>query len=157
MASRRLEVVRPPFGFIRDPAAVEEVIARVREAAPDVVFIAVGAPQSELLALRLRRAGISAPSILCCGAAFEFILGKQNRSPAWVTRTGLEWAWRLAGNPRRLAGRYASDAGFMLSMLGPLTRLARSGALKVGGLQLQFRQEAELGKGGLGRGALGAG
>ncbi|WP_162561194.1 WecB/TagA/CpsF family glycosyltransferase [Methylobacterium terrae] len=154
MATRHLEVVRPPFGFIRDPAAVEAVIARVREAAPDVVFIAVGAPQSEMLALRLRRAGLLAPSILCCGAAFEFVLGKQTRSPVWLRRTGLEWAWRLASDPRRLAGRYASDAGFMLSMLGPLARLARSGAMKVGGLQLQFRQEASAG---IGRGVLGGG
>jgi len=156
MESRRLDVVRPPFGFIRDPAAVEAVVARVRELAPDVVFIAVGAPQSEMLALRLRRAGLVDPSILCCGAAFEFMLGKQTRSPVFLRRTGLEWAWRLASNPRRLAGRYASDAGFLLSMLGPLTRLARSGAVKVGGLQLQFRQEAgpDLK---LGRGALGAG
>lgn len=156
MASRRLEVYRPPFGFIHDPAAVDAVIARVREMAPDMVFIAVGAPQSEMLTLRLRRAGLVEPSILCCGAAFEFALGKQTRSPAFVSRTGLEWAWRLASNPRRLAGRYASDAGFLLSMLGPLNRLARSGALKVGGLQLQFRQEAgsglTLGRGRWGRG-----
>ncbi|WP_053080606.1 WecB/TagA/CpsF family glycosyltransferase [Methylobacterium variabile] len=158
MPSRHLEVLRPPFGFIRDPAAVADVIDRVRALAPDVVFIAVGAPQSEMLALRLRRAGLAAPSILCCGAAFEFVLGKQSRSPVFLRRTGLEWAWRLASNPRRLAGRYASDAGFMLSILGPLTRLARSGALKVGGLQLQFRQEAgPAPKAGLGRGALGAG
>lgn len=158
MASRRLSVVRPPFGFIHDPAAVEDVIAQVREAAPEMVFIAVGAPQSEMLALRLRRAGLAAPSILCCGAAFEFALGKQTRSPVFLRRTGLEWAWRLASNPRRLAGRYASDAGFLLSMLGPLTRLARSGALKVGGLNLQFRQEAGPGlKPGFGPGALGAG
>lgn len=158
MASRHLEVFRPPFGFIHDPAAVDAVIARVRETAPDMVFIAVGAPQSEMLTLRLRRAGLVEPSILCCGAAFEFLLGKQTRSPVFFRRTGLEWAWRLAGNPRRLAGRYASDAGFLLSMLGPLHRLARSGALRVGGLQLQFRQETGLGrKAGFGPGALGAG
>ncbi|WP_167858480.1 WecB/TagA/CpsF family glycosyltransferase [Methylobacterium nonmethylotrophicum] len=145
MASRQLDVLRPPFGFIHDPEAVEAVVAQVQAIAPDVIFIAVGAPQSEILALRLRRAGLAAPSILACGAAFEFVLGKQSRSPVALRRIGLEWAWRLAGNPRRLAGRYARDAGFLLSMLGPLTRLARSGAVKVGGLQLQFRQEAGVG------------
>ncbi|GJD50831.1 N-acetylglucosaminyldiphosphoundecaprenol N-acetyl-beta-D-mannosaminyltransferase [Methylobacterium crusticola] len=144
MASRRLDVVRPPFGFIRDPAAVEDVIARCRALEPEVIFIAVGAPQSEMLALRMRRAGLAEASILCCGAAFEFELGVQRRSPVFLRRTGLEWVWRLATNPRRLAGRYASDAGFVLARLGQFAGLARSGRLRVGGLHLQFRQEAGL-------------
>jgi N-acetylglucosaminyldiphosphoundecaprenol N-acetyl-beta-D-mannosaminyltransferase len=40
------------------------------------------------------------------GAAFDFLSGGKPRAPRWMQRTGLEWAHRLASEPRRLAGRY---------------------------------------------------
>lgn len=40
------------------------------------------------------------------GAAFDFLSGAKPRAPRWMQRTGLEWAHRLASEPRRLAGRY---------------------------------------------------
>lgn len=43
---------------------------------------------------------------LCYGAAIDFLIGTQRRAPRIVQRLGLEWLWRLAGNPRRLARRY---------------------------------------------------
>ncbi len=141
MASRHLEVFRPPFGFIHDPAAVDAVIARVREMAPDMVFIAVGAPQSEMLTLRLRRAGLVEPSILCCGAAFEFALGKQTRSPGSFAAPASNGP---GGSPAIPAARrrYASDAGFLLSMLGAAEPARAVGRAEGRRLQLQFRQEA---------------
>jgi exopolysaccharide biosynthesis WecB/TagA/CpsF family protein len=43
---------------------------------------------------------------LCFGAALDFLIGTQRRAPRLVQRLELEWLWRLAGNPRRLARRY---------------------------------------------------
>jgi N-acetylglucosaminyldiphosphoundecaprenol N-acetyl-beta-D-mannosaminyltransferase len=40
------------------------------------------------------------------GAAFDFLAGSKPQAPRWMMRNGLEWAYRLATEPRRLAGRY---------------------------------------------------
>ncbi|MEX5730281.1 UDP-N-acetyl-D-mannosaminuronic acid transferase (WecB/TagA/CpsF family) [Rhodovulum iodosum] len=44
------------------------------------------------------------------GAGLDFIAGSQRRAPVWVQRLALEWAWRMLGDPGRLAGRYAACA-----------------------------------------------
>jgi N-acetylglucosaminyldiphosphoundecaprenol N-acetyl-beta-D-mannosaminyltransferase len=49
-----------------------------------------------------------APAVLLgVGAAFDFTAGTKQRAPVWMQRSSLEWAHRLASEPRRLAGRYA--------------------------------------------------
>ena len=40
------------------------------------------------------------------GAAFDFYAGTVRRAPLWMQKSGLEWGWRLAREPRRLLGRY---------------------------------------------------
>jgi N-acetylglucosaminyldiphosphoundecaprenol N-acetyl-beta-D-mannosaminyltransferase len=40
------------------------------------------------------------------GAAFDFIAGSKPQAPRWMMRSGLEWVFRLATEPRRLAVRY---------------------------------------------------
>ena len=54
--------------------------------------------------------------------AVDFVAGSQFRAPLMFQRTGLEWAWRLASNPRRLAKRYADCAGllFDVAVLAPV-------------------------------------
>src|SRR3712207_8728266 len=47
-----------------------------------------------------------APVILCVGAAFDFLSGAKRQAPRWMRRLGLEWAHRLASEPRRLWRRY---------------------------------------------------
>ena len=49
---------------------------------------------------------ISAPVMLGVGAAFDFHAGLKRQAPGWMQRSGLEWLFRLASEPRRLAGRY---------------------------------------------------
>jgi N-acetylglucosaminyldiphosphoundecaprenol N-acetyl-beta-D-mannosaminyltransferase len=48
--------------------------------------------------------------LLCVGAALDFISAEVSRAPSWVQRVNMEWAWRLAGDPKRLATRYARCA-----------------------------------------------
>jgi N-acetylglucosaminyldiphosphoundecaprenol N-acetyl-beta-D-mannosaminyltransferase len=57
------------------------------------------------MALRLRKLH-AAPMILCVGAAFDFMAGTMPRAPEWMRRFGLEWAYRLSSDPRRLWRRY---------------------------------------------------
>ena len=44
--------------------------------------------------------------VLCIGAALDFIAGTQDRAPSLARRTGMEWAWRMLREPRRLGPRY---------------------------------------------------
>jgi N-acetylglucosaminyldiphosphoundecaprenol N-acetyl-beta-D-mannosaminyltransferase len=81
------------------------VIATVRAAAPDLVLVALGAPKQELW---IAESGPSLrPAILVgVGASLDFVAGTAKRAPEWMSSNGLEWLYRLAHEPRRLAGRY---------------------------------------------------
>jgi N-acetylglucosaminyldiphosphoundecaprenol N-acetyl-beta-D-mannosaminyltransferase len=88
-----------------DPAARMTVAARVAETRPDLVLVAFGAPKQEIFCEEMR--AVLAPAVLVCvGAGIDFVAGTARRSPAWMSRWGIEWAYRLAREPRRLAGRY---------------------------------------------------
>ena len=106
---RRVDVISPGWGFMKDAVAEADIVARCRALNPGVIFIAVGAPQSEKLTLRLHQAVLRAPSILCCGAAFEFDSGCRSGLPSLPD--GLAgMVWRLLSNPRRIAKRYFFSA-----------------------------------------------
>lgn len=83
----------------------DSVLRRVAAAKPHVVWCALGAPKQEIW---MRRAAtVLAPSLLVgVGAAFDFHAGAKRRAPRWTQRIGLEWAYRLTCEPRRLAWRY---------------------------------------------------
>lgn len=51
---------------------------------------------------------IEAPVLIGVGAAFDFLAGTKRQAPRWMQRNGLEWAFRLGTEPRRLWRRYAS-------------------------------------------------
>lgn len=99
----------PPIGFEQDSAENEKILAAISAAKPDVVLIGLGAPKQELWTSRFHER-IDARVALCVGATIDFLAGEKARAPEWVQRCGLEWAHRLASEPRRLAARYARDA-----------------------------------------------
>jgi exopolysaccharide biosynthesis WecB/TagA/CpsF family protein len=97
----------PPMGFIKDPAAVDECIDFVERNSPfRFCFLAVGSPQQEALAARLRARGNARGLALCVGASLNFITGSEKRAPGWVQQMSLEWLYRLSQNPTRMARRY---------------------------------------------------
>ncbi|HXK19378.1 MAG TPA: WecB/TagA/CpsF family glycosyltransferase [Polyangiaceae bacterium] len=80
-------------------------VERLRQAKADLIFVCLGAPKQELFSDRNRQA--LAPAVLVCfGAAVDFAAGTLPRAPGWMSSAGLEWAFRLAREPRRLAARY---------------------------------------------------
>jgi N-acetylglucosaminyldiphosphoundecaprenol N-acetyl-beta-D-mannosaminyltransferase len=91
-----------------DPADGPEVVERIARAKPHLVFAAFGAPKQELFLHRSRAALCPAVGI-GVGAGFDFIAGRVKRAPRWISKSGLEWAYRLAQEPRRLAKRYLLD------------------------------------------------
>ncbi len=89
-------------GEFPDEAAA---LRAIREARPDLALVGLGVPRQELWAGR-RAADLGAPVVWCVGALFEYFAGRRARAPRWMRRAGLEWAFRLALEPRRLARRY---------------------------------------------------
>jgi beta-1,4-glucosyltransferase len=83
----------------------QAALARIRAAAPDILLVGMGNPLQEEWILRQRdRLGI--PLIMGIGALFDFVAGNKPRAPESLRRLRLEWAHRLALEPRRLLGRY---------------------------------------------------
>ena len=118
MEERRVEALRyrfgglrfahhnPPMRFADDPRAMAEAVRFVCTYPTDIVLLAVGSPQQEILANAIQRSREASGIGLCIGAAALFSAGALRRAPPWMQRAGLEWAHRLAHEPRRMARRY---------------------------------------------------
>ena len=95
----------PPFRALtpeEDAATVE----RINAAAPDIVWVGLSTPKQELwMASHVGR--LNGAVLIGVGAAFDFLAGTKSQAPAWMQRSGLEWTYRLACEPRRLWKRYA--------------------------------------------------
>lgn len=96
----------PPFRAL-SAAEKRGVIDRINDAAPDYVWVGLGAPKQDLWVAE-HRPVLAAAGLLAVGAAFDFHAGTRRRAPAWMQRSGTEWLYRLASEPRRLAARYTS-------------------------------------------------
>ncbi|OPZ07350.1 MAG: putative N-acetylmannosaminyltransferase [candidate division BRC1 bacterium ADurb.BinA364] len=100
------------FTAEEEPALAEAV----RQAAPDILLVGMGAPRQEKWARRWAEP-IGAPVVWCVGALFEYWGEARPRAPVWMRRGGLEWAWRLALEPRRLGRRYLiGNLEFLLNL-----------------------------------------
>ena len=107
----------PERGFDRHPVRWSQVCADLIEAKPDLVFVGLGFPRQEEVITRLRP-DLPGAWFLGCGAAINFVAGDSVRAPRWMRRSGLEWLWRLAEEPRRLGRRYLRhDVPYALRLL----------------------------------------
>jgi exopolysaccharide biosynthesis WecB/TagA/CpsF family protein len=70
-----------------------------------------------MVARALADRGIATGTGFCVGASLNFLAGVERRAPALVQRAGMEWAWRLAQNPKRLWRRYLVDDPAILRLL----------------------------------------
>lgn len=91
-----------------DPYSAEADLAidSIRASGAKLCFVALGAPRQEVFAARCLDE-LNGTGMLCIGAALDFIAGTQKRAPSLTQKIGLEWAWRILHDPRRLASRYA--------------------------------------------------
>jgi len=92
------------------------LVARVRAARPDLLFVAFGQPKGERWIYAYHR-DLGVPACLQVGASLDFAAGRIRRAPTWLQRLGLEWAFRLALEPRRLAKRYLENGVFFTRRL----------------------------------------
>jgi N-acetylglucosaminyldiphosphoundecaprenol N-acetyl-beta-D-mannosaminyltransferase len=105
----------PPFRAAT-PAEDAATVEWIERAAPDLVWVGLGTPKQERwMAAYSQR--LSAPVLLGVGAAFNIHAGLLPQAPRWMRRSGLEWLYRLAREPR-LAGRYLrNNPRFLLEIL----------------------------------------
>jgi exopolysaccharide biosynthesis WecB/TagA/CpsF family protein len=91
--------------FAPGSADEDQVIAQINASGAGLVLVGFGVPlQDEWVQ---RHAGrIDAPVIAGVGGLFDFFSGAVSRSPKFMRSIGMEWVWRLALEPRRMAGRY---------------------------------------------------
>jgi len=117
----------PPVGFDQDPEKVAEVRDHLLFTAPDIIYVGLGFPKQERLIVALGSA-LPGSWFVACGAAIPFAAGTLPRAPTWMRQTGLEWAFRLISEPRRLFRRYLVDDGPYATLLlasCALTRILR--------------------------------
>jgi N-acetylglucosaminyldiphosphoundecaprenol N-acetyl-beta-D-mannosaminyltransferase len=83
----------------------DAVIDEINTSRPDVVWVGIGVPKQEKW-MAWMRPHLQAPVLIGVGAAFDFHAGLVPQAPNWIQDSGLEWAYRLAHEPRRLGRRY---------------------------------------------------
>jgi len=110
----------PPFGPV-DDLMLDDVAKRVKEADPDVLWVALGTPKQDFATAELAsRLGVPCIGV---GAAFDFVAGTVREAPEWLRGSGLEWLFRFASEPRRLWKRYLfGNTRFLISALVESTR-----------------------------------
>ena len=108
---------RPPMGLRNDAAAMRAAVAFAVEAQARFTLLAVGSPQQELLAHHMAADPQARGTALCIGASVDFLVGTQTRAPRAVQSLGMEWAWRLATDPQRLARRYLIEGPAIFAMV----------------------------------------
>ncbi len=111
------EVQVPPFGFDKDVGYCTRLAAAVREHRTTVLFMAVGAPRSEIF-VDTYRAILPPCWAFCVGQAVKIELGLVQRA-SWLWQTiGMEWLWRMFQEPSRLGKRYMSASiGFSFAVV----------------------------------------
>ncbi|MEI6225857.1 MAG: WecB/TagA/CpsF family glycosyltransferase [Deltaproteobacteria bacterium] len=123
-----VNVVGTASPFIRldgAPGDLDQAIEEVAAARPDLVLVAMGAPKQERW-IHHNRARLGGAVGVGIGASLDFVIGRIQRAPRWVSNAGLEWLYRLVREPRRLARRYLVKDPRFLAVLVRTSRIPRA-------------------------------
>jgi N-acetylglucosaminyldiphosphoundecaprenol N-acetyl-beta-D-mannosaminyltransferase len=105
----------PPFRQLSESEDAQ-IIDRINEARADIVWVGLGAPKQEKW-MRDHLGEIAAPAMIGVGAAFDFHSGNVKWAPKWIRKCGIEWAYRLACEPRRMWRRNLDSPLFLMHVL----------------------------------------
>lgn len=92
------------------------IVAAIRDARPDILFLGFGSPKKEYFMTTHYRA-LGVPFVMGVGGTFDVLAGRVPRAPRWMQRSGLEWSYRLAQEPRRMWKRYLVGNTRFLSLV----------------------------------------
>jgi exopolysaccharide biosynthesis WecB/TagA/CpsF family protein len=122
----RLEIVGYRDGYF-GPQDEAEMVAAINDVGPDILWLGLSVPAEQRFAMRnrdrLHRVGL----IKTSGGLFDFLAGRNRRAPDWMQAAGLEWAYRIYQEPKRLLGRYVRTNPHALFLLLTKTRPHRAG------------------------------
>jgi N-acetylglucosaminyldiphosphoundecaprenol N-acetyl-beta-D-mannosaminyltransferase len=110
-----IELVGSRDGYFA-PEQEHEVVAEIASAQPHLLFVAIESPKKELFLAGIRDA-VGACFAVGVGGTFDVLAGERARAPRFVQRVGLEWAFRLLQEPRRLGRRYLVGNGKFLALV----------------------------------------
>ena len=108
-------VESPPFRALNESEQREQD-QRIKKSGAAILLVAFGQPKGEKwIHANYKRLGI--PVSIQLGASFDFIAGTAKRAPIVWQKLGLEWAYRMCSDPKRLVPRYAQNAAYLLGAL----------------------------------------
>ena len=95
----------------------KHVVDEIKSVKSDCLFIAMSSPKKENF-LHNYRDELDVPFLMGIGGSLDVIAGQVRRAPLWMQKTGLEWLFRLAQEPRRMWRRYVFTNILFASLLG---------------------------------------
>ena len=117
----------PPYRTLT-PEEDEEIVAKINASGADIVWVGLSTPKQERW-MAAHRERLHAPVLIGVGAAFDIHAGRLPQAPLWAQRNGLEWAYRLYREPRRLWRRYLrNNPRFAAAIVRQPPRLLRVGS-----------------------------
>jgi N-acetylglucosaminyldiphosphoundecaprenol N-acetyl-beta-D-mannosaminyltransferase len=119
-------MLAPPFRPTFSRAEVASIAETIKAAAPEVLWVGLGAPKQEKLVFELRSV-IDVPLCGPVGAMFDYFAGNVAMPPKWVERCGLHWLYRLSKNPGRFWRRTLDIPRFVFFVVVEYLRRARAG------------------------------
>ncbi|MEH2622544.1 N-acetylglucosaminyldiphosphoundecaprenol N-acetyl-beta-D-mannosaminyltransferase [Bradyrhizobium sp. AZCC 1719] len=124
-----LKIVGHCHGYLRGET-LRAKVAEINALAPDYLWVALGVPYEQAFVEEFAPALSNVGVIKTAGGLFNFLSGSRTRAPLWMQHAGLEWAWRIWLEPRRLFWRYLTTNPRALYLL-----LNRSRSRNIGGTQ----------------------
>ena len=112
-------------GYFKAPD-YPSVTKQIREAKADLLLVGMPAPFKEIWCEE-HRDELATPAILGVGGAFDVLAGFVPRAPRLMQEAGLEWAWRLAMEPKKLWKRYLVTNSSFIALLGKTLAAQRLG------------------------------
>ena len=123
-AARIVGAISPPFRSLTEEED-KDITKRINESGADIVWVGLSTPKQERW-MAAHRDRLDAPGLIGVGAAFDFHAGLVRRAPRFIQRSGFEWLFRLAMEPRRLWKRYlTNNPQFVLLLLAQTIGLKR--------------------------------
>lgn len=97
----RAQIVGFRDGFFT-PEEEGRIVEEIKAARPDILLVALGIPKQEKFIHR-HKAALGVPVSIGVGGTFDVFSGMVRRAPKWMQNSGLEWAYRLLSNPKKIS------------------------------------------------------
>lgn len=111
-------------GYFKEPDE-PEIVEQINAARTDILLIAISSPKKEEFVER-NRAQLDVPFVMGVGGAFDIEAGIYTRAPRILQKTGFEWAWRVAQEPKRFGPRILDDLKFSKYIAKEMAKKARA-------------------------------